>query len=213
MRGRYLILLLTLLLPMAVTAVEDIRVVALFNDRAMVEVDGVQRFLKVGKPSPEGVLLIEASSREAVIEIDGERKSYPIGVKIGGNFQAPEGREVRISRDADGSYTTVGSINGRTVTMMVDTGASSVAMGEAEAKRLGIRYWLKGEKGMVRTASGVSRSYNVILDKVQVGSIVLRQVEGTVVVGEGPSEVLLGMSFLSRTEIQHAGNMMVIRTK
>jgi aspartyl protease family protein len=202
-----------MLLPMAAIAVENIRVVALFNNRAMVEINGIQRVLKVGKPSPEGVLLIEASSREAVIEIDGKRQSYPIGVKIGGSFKAPEGREVRISRSADGSYTTVGSINGRTVTLLVDTGATSVAMGEAEAKRLGIRYWLKGEKGMVRTASGVSRSYNVILDKVQIGSIVLRQVEGTVIVGAGPSEVLLGMSFLSRTEIEHRGNMMVLRTK
>ncbi len=213
MRGRYFILLLTLLLPMAVTAVDDIRVVALFNDRAMVEVDGVQRVLKVGKPSPEGVLLIESNSTEAVIEIDGKRQSYPIGVQIGGVFKKPVGREVRISRGADGHYTTVGSINGRTVTMMVDTGASSVAMGEAEAKRLGIRYWLKGEQGWVSTASGVSKAYSVTLDKVQVGDIVLRQVEGTVISGDGPSEVLLGMSFLSHTEIQHAGNMMVISTK
>jgi aspartyl protease family protein len=202
-----------LLLPAAATAVEDIRVVALFNNRAMVEVDGVQRVLKVGKPSPEGVLLIEATSQEALIEIDGKRQSYPIGVKIGGTFKEREVREVRISRGADGHYSTVGYINGRTVKMLVDTGASSVAMGESEAKRLGIRYWLKGEPGWVSTASGVSKAYTVTLDKVQVGDIVLRGVEGTVISGDGPTEVLLGMSFLSHTEIKHSGNMMVLRTK
>ncbi len=213
MRLKYLVLLLTILLPMAVSAVEKLRVVALFNDRAMVEVDGTQRVLKVGKPSPEGVLLIESSSREAVIEIDGKRKTYPIGVQIGGTFKPPEGREVRITRGADGHYTTVGSINGRTVTMMVDTGATTVAMGEAEAKRLGIRYWLKGERGIVSTASGVANAYSVTLDKVQVGDIVLHQVEGIVIAGAGPSEVLLGMSFLSRTEIKHSGNIMILSKK
>jgi aspartyl protease family protein len=198
---------------MAVTAVENIRVVALFNNRAMVEIDGVQRVLKVDKPSPEGVLLIEASSTEAVIEIDGKRKSYPIGAKIGGTFKEHKGREVRITRGADGHYTTTGYINGRAVEMLVDTGATSVAMGEAEAKRLGIRYWLKGEPGLVSTASGVTKAYSVTLDKVQVGDIVIRQVEGMVITGAGPSEVLLGMSFLSHTKIEHSGNMMVLRTK
>jgi aspartyl protease family protein len=97
--------------------------------------------------------------------------------------------------------------------MLVDTGATTVAMGEDEAKRLGIRYWLKGEQGWVSTASGVSKAYHVVLNKVQVGDIVLHGVDGTVITGDGPSEVLLGMSFLSHTKIEHSGNMMVLRTK
>lgn len=206
-------LMLLLFLPVMAGAVDSVRVVALFPDKAMVEVDGHNRLLRVGERSPEGLLLISANAHEAVIEVDGKRDTYLPGSRIGGTFTAPQKREVRITRDSAGSYTTVGSINGRTVDLLVDTGATTVAMSEREAKRLGIPYWLNGERGGVQTASGYARAYVVTLDRVQVGEIVLRNVEAVVVEGNNPTNVLLGMSFLNRLDLDHQGNVMVLRTK
>ena len=205
--------ILIMALPLSAYAVENIRVMALFPGKAMVAVDGKIRLLKTGKTSPEGLLLISADSSEAVIEINGERKSYKVGAKYGGSFTASAKREVRIPRDNRGGYTTVGSINGRTVDMLLDTGADSVAMSSVEAKRLGLPYWLNGTKTMVRTASGYARGYTVVLDKVQVGSITMNNVRGIVVEGGSPEKVLLGMSFLNRVEMSNNGNVMLLRSK
>ncbi len=213
MKTRILLLLVLLCLAATGWAVDKLRVVALFPDKAMVEIDGKNRVLKVGKPSPEGVILISSNSREAVIEVDGKRSTLSVEGQIGGTLTGPALREVRISRNALGAYMTVGSINGRTVNMMVDTGATAVAMSEMEAKRLGIPYWLKGERGGVSTASGNARAWNVTLDKVQVGPIVQHNVRAVVVEGGSPEQVLLGMTFLEKVEIENAGSVMVLRTK
>jgi len=210
---KLILLIVTMLVSSAAVAVENIRVMALFPNKAMVEVDGQNRLLKVGKSSPEGLLLISADSSEAVIEIDGEQKSYQVGAKYGGNFATGQKREVRITRNNHGSYYTVGSINGRNVDMMLDTGATSVAMSSVEAKRLGIQYWLSGQEIMVSTASGRAKGYAITLDKVQVGSIALNNVRATVVEGSSPTQVLLGMSFLNKVDMTNTGNVMVLRSK
>jgi len=74
--------LLLFILTVNVSAVDKITVSGLFNDKAVVTIDGKQRLLKVGKPSPEGVLLISANAKEAVIEVDGEQKTYTLGQHI-----------------------------------------------------------------------------------------------------------------------------------
>ena len=210
---KFVALILSMLISSVALAVESIRVMALFPNKAMVEVDGVNRLLKVGKPSPEGLLLISADSSEAVIELDGEQKSYQVGARYGGNFSTSEKREVRILKNNHGGYTTVGSINGRTVDMLLDTGATSVAMSSVEAKRLGIQYWMSGTKTVVRTASGLADAYEVTLDRVQVGSIGLNNVRATVVEGSSPTQVLLGMTFLNQVELINDGNVMVLRSR
>ncbi len=202
-----------MLISSVAVAVESIRVMALFPNKAMVEVDGVNRLLKVGKRSPEGLLLISADSQEAVIEMNGKQSSYRVGARYGGNFSTSEKREVRIIKNNHGGYTTVGSINGRTVDMLLDTGATSVAMSSVEAKRLGIQYWMTGTRTVVSTASGLANAYEVTLDRVQVGAIGLNNVRAMVVEGSSPTQVLLGMTFLSQVELKNEGNVMVLRSK
>ena len=214
--GVTITLLFTLILgwSSAVIAIDRLRVVALFSDKAMVEIDGKNRLLKKGKASPEGVLLISADAKEAVLEINGQRETYELGRHVSASYSKAKQQEVRIWRDSYGSYTTVGSINGRTVDMLVDTGASSVAMSGAEAKRLGIPYLLKGKQGWSSTASSARvRSYSIMLDRVQVGDILLRNVRGSVIEGNSPREVLLGMTFLGRLQMENSGNVLLLKTK
>ncbi|WP_428622939.1 retropepsin-like aspartic protease family protein [Sedimenticola sp.] len=208
-----LVFLLVCLVSTSATAVEKIQVMALFANKAMLQIDGKQRLLRAGQRSPEGVLLVSADANGAVIEVDGKRDRYGLGLQVGGTFTQRRMAEVQIWADAKGSYNTVGSINGRMVDMLVDTGATSVAMSEVEARRLGIPYRVRGEKTGVRTASGFARAYSVTLDEVQVGELALQNVEAVVVEGNSPHRVLLGMSFLSRVKMEHKGALMVLQSK
>ncbi len=209
----FCLLLVGLLLSASLPAVERVHVMALFPHKALLQIDGKRRLLKAGQRSPEGVLLVSADSREAVIEIDGHTEAYPLGSQIGGGFTQRQAAEVRIWADNQGGYQTTGSINGRMTDFLVDTGATAVAMSEPEARRLGIPYRVKGTPGGVNTASGYARSWSVMLDRVQVGEIVLQQVPAVVIEGNNPHQVLLGMTFLSRVKIEQQGNLMVLQRK
>ncbi|MET0027813.1 MAG: TIGR02281 family clan AA aspartic protease [Candidatus Thiodiazotropha sp.] len=202
-----------LLLATGAAAVERIVVEALFPDKAMVSIDGQRRLLKLDQPSPEGVLLISANSREAVLEVDGQRQSYPLGGHITTRFAQPEKVTAKIWRDQSGAYTTVGSINGRTVNFLVDTGATAVAMHANQARRLGISYRIDGNPIYVNTASGTARAYDVTLDRVQVGDITLSQVRGFVIDTDGPPRVLLGMSFLNRVTMEDQGDLLMLQQR
>ena len=195
------------------SAVEQIEVEALFSGKAMVRVDGKRRLLKLNKPSPEGLLLISADSKQAVIEIDGEQRSYPLGTRVSTRFREPEKVSAKIWRDENGAYTTVGTINGRTVNFLVDTGATGVAMYRSDAKRLGLAYRLEGNPIYVNTANGTARAYELSLDRVQVGDIVLRNVLGYVIESQGSGQLLLGMSFLNRVKMEDQGAVLFLHRK
>ncbi|MEN8179334.1 MAG: TIGR02281 family clan AA aspartic protease [Pseudomonadota bacterium] len=208
------LILLFVLMPMA-GAVEQIAVEALFSNKAMVKIDGVRRLLKLNKPSPEGVVLISADSKEAVIESNGKRQTYTLGSHVSSSFSQPEFATAKIWRNRSGHYTTVGSINGRTVDFMVDTGASAVALHASEARRLGIPYKLEGQRMVVSTANGRAPAYRVTLDRVQVGDISLRQVDGFIIDIEADSmgKTLLGMSFLNRVRMEDKGSVLLLHKK
>ncbi len=190
-----------------------VKVLGLFPDKALLEIDGRQRLLRSGQASPEGVRLLAADPREARVELAGRQETLTLGTAVGGAFAVPEAREVKIFRNPKGSYTTVGSINGRTVDFLVDTGASAIAMNGAEARRLGISYRVEGEPVGITTASGVVRGHRVTLDRVALGDITLRNIDALVIDGQQPEQVLLGMTFLNRVELQQEGSAMVLRVK
>jgi len=201
------------LLALSAQAVNDVQVLALFGDQAVIKLDGVQRRLKTGEVSPEGVRLIGVTTEAATLEIDGRRQVYPLGGHVTTGFSAPVQPEVQIWRDPKGMFTTVGSINGYPVNFLVDTGATMVVMNAGHARRFGIDYRLNGEQGAVMTASGVERAYNIKLNSVKVGGIELHNVDASVLEGSLPAEVLLGMSFLQRLEIRNTGQALLLKKK
>lgn len=191
----------------------DIEVLALFRDQAVVRIDGARYRLGPGERTPEGVRLLSTDAAGALLEVDGQERRYALGSKIRSSYQQTAREEVQIFRDGAGMFTTVGSINGLPVNFMVDTGASSVAMNAAQARRLGIDFRVEGERGAVVTASQVEEVYRVTLDSVKVGAIHLRNVEAVVLDGPQPEEVLLGMSFLARVEMDNDGQRLLLRGK
>lgn len=191
----------------------EVNVVGLFNGKAMVSIDGDRpHVITTGDSTSKGVKLISSNSTSAVFEIDGKRQTLSMGKS--GSITSAEGggnSKAVLTADAQGHYFTTGSINGTSATMVVDTGATAVAMGKEEAKRLGISY-LRGERVGVSTANGVVAAYRVTLDTVRVGSLTLNQVEGLVQESNMPI-VLLGMSFLKRLEIKQDGTSMTLLKK
>lgn len=208
---RCLIAALLLLCSPACLAVEKITVVGLFTDKAVVKIDGKQHVLSVGESSPEGVKLISANSREAVMEVNGKQDTYTLGTHISTNYAEPEaGKTVTIAPDAMGMYEVNGSINGFQVKFVVDTGATLIAMNKHEAERIGINYKLEGVESLTETASGYEKNYLVKLDEVRVGDIKLTNVTASVHDSDFPSVILLGNSFLNRVNMSREGALLLL---
>ncbi|MGD8582038.1 MAG: TIGR02281 family clan AA aspartic protease [Gammaproteobacteria bacterium] len=209
-------ILLTVLFMVAATnvvALPRIEVQALFGGKAIVMIDGQRRTLSAGQTSPEGVKLIAADSKQAVLEYDGSRKAYQPGGAISLSYAKPEHHEEKIYADDHGMFHSVGTINGRTVRFLVDTGATTVAMNKSQARQLGVDYRMKGERIIVSTASENVKGYRVRLKSVSLGRIKQRDVDAMVIDGDHPGPILLGMSFLGNLKVEKSGGIMSIRQR
>lgn len=205
---RLTILAASLLLSIFGAQAADISVVGLFPNKAVLVVDGgTPKTYSVGATIAEGVKLVAASDASAVIEANGKRQTIAIGEHV--NRSAPSGRaSVTLKADSGGHYMVQGQINGGAVRMLVDTGATLIAMPASDATRLGIDY-KKGQVAYVSTANGVAPAYRVKLNTVKIGDIELNQVDA-MVQEQGLPIILLGMSFLNRTEMRREGEQMVL---
>jgi len=194
-------------------AVEKITVQALFPGKAVIMIDGQRRVLAIGEASPEGVKLVAADSSKAILEVDGVEGEYVPGSAISLNFEKPQDIEETLFPDGRGMYLTVGSINGRSVRFLVDTGATTVAMNKDQAKKLGIRYRIEGKLTRISTASGFVKGYRVRLKSVSLGKIKRTNVEAMVIDGNHPGPMLLGMSFLNGLKIEKSVNSMLLKQR
>jgi aspartyl protease family protein len=186
----------------------SISVVGLFKDKAIVSVDGGKpRTLSAGQ-SIQGVKLISANSDSASFEVDGKRRTLGMGQSFAGGAQTEQRASVSLTADARGHFAAAGSINGYPISFLVDTGATSIAVNAAEAKRMGLDY-KAGQAGAVNTAAGVVPAWRVTFNTVKVGSITVNQVDG-LVVESGLNVPLLGMSFLNRMEMKRDGQSMTL---
>lgn len=108
-----------------------------------------------------------------------------------------KGLATQVVRSADGHYWAQADIDGRAVKVLVDTGASVVALTREDAARLGLKLTPADFDAEVMTASGVARAAPVTLDRVAVAGAVVSDVEA-LVVEQGLTHSLLGMSYLGR---------------
>jgi len=187
----------------------------ILGSKVLLLVDGQRQMMSVRDTMKLGVRVLRIAEEQVDVEVDGKRRRLRLGDSrsVTGQFKVRESAEVIISKNNNGMYSTVGSINGLPVSFLVDTGATSVAMSAQHAKRLAIDFRVTGEPTFVGTASGVSKAYRVTLDKVTVGGITQHNVRAVVIDGNFPMQTLLGMSFLGRLEIQRDGNIMRLKKK
>jgi len=116
--------------------------------------------------------------------------------------------EVVLQSGRDGHYRMGGKINGEKVRLMLDTGATSVAIPVTVAKRLGLR---SGAGIPVRTANGTVTAHLTRLASLQLGEIELYDVEALISPGMEGEEILLGMSALRQLEFTHKDGRLLLR--
>lgn len=128
--------------------------------------------------------------------------------------RTPEGRvsedriEVRLARNRSGHYLADGLIDGRPVTFLLDTGATSVVVPADQAARIGLQ---RGQRIPIRTASGLDHAWLTRISRLELGPLVLEDVDGAIAPGL-EDHVLLGMSALSRLELtQRDGELLLIQ--
>jgi len=190
----------------------DIHVVALTSGKAVVRIDGGKtQSLRVGQVTPEGVKLVSADSDSATFEFRGKRRTLRAGDGAAVATVAPprSGNSVTLVADTRGHFVTLGIVNGATLRFLVDTGATSVVLSSADARRAGVNY-LAGRRAMTQTANGVVPVYAIKLDTLRVGDITVNNVDAVVLEGDRLPMALLGMSFLNRMEMKRDGETLTL---
>jgi len=121
------------------------------------------------------------------------------------------GRQVALSADRNGHYLADATINGIAVRVMVDTGATMVALAADTASRLGIAPARNAYRVAISTANGAIAAAPVVLDHIRVGQIDVYNVQAVVMPPGALSINLLGMSFLGRlTRFEAGGGQLVL---
>jgi aspartyl protease family protein len=110
------------------------------------------------------------------------------------------GPTVELKAGAYGHFHTAAEVNGRDIDVLVDTGASMVALTYDDARRAGVFVRPSDFTQTVSTANGHARVAPVTLDSVDIGGVRVRNVQGVVVEAGKMGKTLLGMSYLSRLQ-------------
>lgn len=133
----------------------------------------------------------------------------PASTKKGSDQGDP--RTLVVRRDDRGHFRVSGSVDGRQMDFLVDTGASSVVLPEREAARIGLRPSGRDYSIKVKTANGTVLAAPFKLKRIEVGWIRLTDVDALVLPDSALSENLLGLSFLSRLRrFEFAQNRLVL---
>jgi len=178
------------------------------GDRALLVIDGKPQTLAVGA-TVAGVRMLRWNGEEAELDHKGNKLLLRIGTPVQLGAGAPQdaaSREIVIPAGSGGHFMATGSINGKSAQFMVDTGATLVAVGKADAERMGVD--LSGARqGTTQTANGSATVQIVVLPKVRVGNVEVTNV-GAAVMPTSMPYVLLGNSFLSRFQMRRDNDVM-----
>jgi len=192
---------------------QEVGLAGVFPGKAVLLIGGgPPRTVAVGATTGEGVKLLAVGGDTATVEVEGKKRVLRVGQHVVSAPSSGDGStKAVLTADAGGHFLTMGSINGASVRFLVDTGASTIALGAGEARRIGVDAG-KGEPATFSTPNGVVTARVVKLDSVRVGDIVINRVDAAVVPQEMPV-VLLGLSFLNRLEMQREGQTMTLRRR
>lgn len=178
------------------------------GERALLVVDGRAHALAVGQ-SAAGVRLLRWAGDSAEVERGGATYLLRLGGAPAQMLATPApagGREIVISAGPGGHFVAGGTINGRAVRFMVDTGATMIAIGREDAARLALDL-RQGRAAVTETANGPVTARLLTLDAVRVGDVELRSVEAIVLPASMPY-VLLGNSWLARFQLRRDNDVM-----
>lgn len=119
--------------------------------------------------------------------------------------------DVTLRASDAGHFETSAEINGRSVDVMVDTGATMVALTYEDAERAGIYLRPADFSNSVSTANGTAKVAPVMIGSVNIGNITVRNIQGAVAERGKLHRTLLGMTFLSKLNVEMRKNVLVLR--
>ena len=186
----------------------------MLGTRALLVIDGGEPRSVAPGETLQGVKVLSTLGDQAIVEIKGQKRTLRIGdsqVSIGGSGKGPRGNKIVLTAGTGGHFLSEGTINGRAVQFMVDTGASAIGMGVSEAERVGLNY-KAGQQVRMQTANGVAPGWLVKLSSVRIGDVELHDVDAVVGTQSMPY-VLLGNSFLSRFQMRRDNEQMVLERR
>jgi aspartyl protease family protein len=204
---------LALLAACAAADAQTVSLQGMLGRQALLIVDGAAPRGVAPGDSWHGVKVLSTSGDAPVVEIGGQRQTLHVGDAPAsvGSRGASAGTRIVLTAGAGGHFSTQGAINGQSARMMVDTGATFVAMGADEAQRLGVDY-RRGQQGTMNTANGVAPAWKVKLHSVRIGDVELYDVDAVVTPQPMP-QVLLGNSFLNRFQMRRDNEQMVLERR
>ena len=199
-----------LFLASLATAAQTVALQGMLGNKALLIVGGgAPRAVAPGE-THQGVKVLSTSGDQAVIQMDGQRITLRVGespASVGGAMRTG-GDRVALTADARGHFVTAGSIEGKPVQFMVDTGATVVAIGQGEADRMRLDY-KNGQPVRMATANGTTQGWLVKLRNVRIGDVTVYDVDAVITPAAMPA-VLLGNSFLNRFNMRRDGDQMTL---
>ena len=197
----------------AQTAAPRVTLGGSMGNKALLVINGTPRMVLVGA-TQHGVKVVSIGANDAVIEFEGRRMSLQMGgspASLGGAVSDGNGSAIVLTAVSGGHFITGGSINGKAVQFLVDTGATTVAMGQSDAERIGLDY-KNGRRGMAQTANGGVPTRGVILSVVRIGDVQVYNVEA-VVLPVQMDAILLGNSFLTRFQMKRENDRLTLELR
>ena len=205
-----------LLMVVAATAhSQSVTLSGMVGSKALLIVDGSAPKIVAAGDSFNGVKVVSTQGDTAVLMVGGKRLNVRVGdspASVGEQAGSKSsGSRIVLTAGDGGHFLAQGSINGKAVQFMVDTGATAVAMGAAEAKRMGIDY-TSGRPVRMSTANGQALGYLLTLNSVRIGDVEVQNVEA-IVSPQAMPFVLLGNSFLTRFSMRRDSDQMVLERR
>jgi len=204
------LLAMAVLMPLPVMA-QEVGLAGVMGSKAMLMINGGEpQAVPVGQ-SLDGVKVLSINGDQIMVEIGGKKRPLRVGQHAVGVSNGDGADKLIMTADVQGHFYTTGTVNGTSVRFVVDTGATSIALGPTDARRIGLDL-RQGQRGMTSTANGQVVVTRIPLDTVKIGGITLHNVEAVVLPAEMPV-ALLGMSFLNRMEMQRDGSTMTLKKR
>ena len=203
-----------LLCALAGTALaQSVAFSGMLGEKALLIINGQARGVAVGA-TVDGVKLVRLDGAQAQIEAGGKTQTLRLGgtaVLAGDTGGHGKGTRIVLAVGTGGHYTTMGAINGHSVPFLVDTGATTIAMGADVASRIGLDP-ADSQQSMAITANGAVPTRTIMLKQVTIGDVTIYNIEAMVMPQAMPV-VLLGNSFLSHFQMHSDNDTLVLDKK
>ncbi len=192
---------------------QSVALSGVMGSKALLVVDGgAPKALGAGE-THQGVKVVSVSGELAVVEIKGKRVNVRVGdspVSQGAQPGGSNGSKIVLPIGSGGHFFAQGLVNGKPIQFMLDTGATTVAIGQSDALRMGIDYQ-KGQAVRMGTANGVAQGWKIKLSTIKIGDVEVYDVDA--IVGPDMPFALLGNSFLGRFNMNKTIDLMVLEKR